>query len=39
VQEYIRLQEEHHQQKSYQDELRQLLAKHKIAFDERYVWD
>ena len=39
VQEYIRLQEEHHRQLSFQDELRQLLKRHGVAFDERYVWD
>jgi REP element-mobilizing transposase RayT len=39
VQEYIRSQEEHHRQLSFQDELRLLLAKHEIAFDERFVWD
>jgi putative transposase len=39
VQEYIRLQEDHHQRLSFQDELRQLLAKHRIVFDERYAWD
>jgi REP element-mobilizing transposase RayT len=39
VQEYIRLQEEHHRRISFQDELRQILKKHGIAFDERYVWD
>lgn len=39
VKEYIRSQEEHHRQLSFQDELRQILKKHGIAFDERYVWD
>jgi putative transposase len=39
VQKYIRSQEEHHQQISFQDELRQILKKHGIAFDERYIWD
>ena len=39
VREYISSQEEHHRQLSFQDELRQLLGKHEIAFDERYVWD
>jgi len=39
VQEYIRSQEEHHRRLSFQDELRQLLTKHNVAFDERYVWD
>jgi putative transposase len=39
VQEYIRSQEVHHRRISFQDELRQILKKHGIAFDERYVWD
>jgi REP element-mobilizing transposase RayT len=39
VQQYIGSQEEHHRQLSFQDELRQLLRRHKITFDERYVWD
>jgi putative transposase len=39
VEDYIRSQEEHHRRFSFQEELRQLLTKHKIAFDERYVWD
>ncbi len=39
VKDYIRSQEEHHRQLSFQDELRNLLKKHGIEFDERYVWD
>ena len=39
VQEYIGSQGGHHRKFSYQDELRQLLKKHGVAFDERYVWD
>jgi len=39
VQEYIGSQEEHHRRFSHQDELRRLLKKHEIAFDEQYVWD
>jgi putative transposase len=39
VEAYIGSQEEHHRKLSFQDELRQLLRKHEIAFDERYVWD
>ena len=37
--EYIANQELHHQKISFQDELRQLLRKHEIEWDERYVWD
>jgi REP element-mobilizing transposase RayT len=36
---YIANQEEHHRRISYQDELRALLRRHEIEFDERYVWD
>ena len=39
VQRYIAGQEEHHRRLSFQDEFRQLLRKHGIEFDERYVWD
>ena len=39
VRRYIGSQEEHHRRFSYQDELRLLLKKHGIAFDEQYVWD
>jgi REP element-mobilizing transposase RayT len=39
VQRYIESQEEHHRRLSFQDEFRQILKKHKIEFDERYVWD
>ena len=36
---YIRQQEEHHEQKSFKDELRYFLNKHKVEYDERYLWD
>ncbi len=39
VKKYIIEQERHHLRQSYQDELRKLLIKHEIEFDERYVWD
>lgn len=39
VREYVRTQEDHHRRFSFQDELRKLLKKHGVAFDERYVWD
>ena len=39
VRKYIANQEEHHKTMSYQDELRALLVKHGIAFDEKYLWD
>ena len=36
---YIRNQEEHHRVKTFQEEYREFLARHKMPFDERYVWD
>jgi putative transposase len=36
---YIQNQEEHHRVKTFQEEYREFLTKHKIQFDERYVWD
>ena len=39
VRKYIAGQEEHHRTVTFQDELRQFLRHHDIAFDERYVWD
>ena len=35
---YIRDQEQHHRRFSFQEELRLLLQKHGISFDERYIW-
>jgi len=39
VDRYIRNQIEHHTRMSFQDEYRQLCAKHEVDIDERYVWD
>ncbi len=36
--EYVNGQEEHHRLISFQDELRLMLKKHRIEFDERYLW-
>ena len=36
---YVQRQEEHHKTMSFQDELRKLCRKHKVDFDERYIWD
>lgn len=36
---YIANQREHHRRESFQDELRALLARYEVPFDERYVWD
>ena len=39
VKTYIAKQAEHHRKLSFQDELRALLTKHQISFDEQYLWD
>jgi REP element-mobilizing transposase RayT len=39
VRRYIANQATHHAKRSFQDELRLILRRHGIAFDERYVWD
>jgi len=39
VRRYIDRQQEHHHGVSFQDELRLLLRKHQMEWDERYVWD
>ncbi len=36
---YVVNQSEHHQEVGFQDELRALLRKHNVEWDERYVWD
>jgi len=36
---YVRKQEEHHRQRTFQDEYRAMLNQYGIDFDEQYVWD
>jgi putative transposase len=36
---YIETQQEHHRTRAFQEEYRELLRKHGVQFDERYVWD
>jgi REP element-mobilizing transposase RayT len=36
---YVEAQVEHHRTRTFQEEYRELLRKHGIDFDERYVWD
>jgi hypothetical protein len=36
---YIEAQPEHHRARTFQEEYRELLRKHGVEFDERYVWD
>lgn len=35
----IKNQEEHHRKMTFQEEFVALLQKHKIEYDERYLWD
>ena len=35
----IRNQEEHHRKMSFQEEFLALLKKHRIDYDERYLWE
>ena len=39
VRTYIANQREHHRHKTFQEEFRRFLERHRIAYDERYVWD
>jgi putative transposase len=39
VEHYIAHQEEHHRERSFQDEYRAFLKRHNVAWDEQYVWD
>jgi REP element-mobilizing transposase RayT len=36
---YIKNQEEHHRERTFQDEVRALMRKHGTPLDERYFWD
>jgi REP-associated tyrosine transposase len=36
---YIDSQQEHHRTRTFQEEYRDILRKHGMNFDERYVWD
>ena len=36
---YIKGQEEHHRKMTFQEEFLTLLKKHRIEYDERYLWD
>jgi REP element-mobilizing transposase RayT len=39
VRRYIRNQKEHHQKRDFESEYIALLKNHKIAFEERYLWE
>lgn len=38
VRAYVRNQEEHHSRRSFQEEYLNLLRRHGVAFDEKYLW-
>ncbi len=39
VREYITRQREHHRKETFQEEYRQFLDRHRVPYNERYVWD
>jgi len=39
VKEYIANQEQHHRKINFQDEMRTLLRRYHVEWDERYIWD
>jgi hypothetical protein len=39
LQKYIANQKQHHRKTTFQEEFRAFLAKYRIEYDERYVWD
>jgi putative transposase len=39
VKAYIAGQEEHHRNRTFQEEFRLMMERHGIEYDERYVWD
>ncbi len=39
ITEYIKGQQEHHRKMTFKEEFLALLKKHKIEYDERYLWD
>jgi len=36
---YVNDQQEHHRTHTFQEEYRDLLRRHRVEFDERYLWD
>lgn len=36
---YIKKQRQHHQKQDFKDELTGILKKHKMEYDEKYLWD
>jgi hypothetical protein len=38
VRHYVASQDEHHRRRTFQDELRLLLKRYGVDYDERYIW-
>jgi putative transposase len=39
LREYFAKQKAHHQKQSFEDELREVLMRYEVDYDERYLWD
>jgi putative transposase len=39
VRAYLNSQKDHHKRTTFQDEFRELLRRHYLEWDERYLWD
>ncbi len=39
VRDYIERQREHHQKRTFKDEFHAFLKRHKVDYDEKYLWD
>ena len=39
VLQYMETEEEHHRTRTFHEEYRELLRRHGVEFDDRYVWD
>jgi REP element-mobilizing transposase RayT len=39
VKAYLATQEEHHRRRTFQEELLELLRRHEIEYDDRYLWE
>ena len=39
VRDYIRRQKEHHRKQTFEDEYLELLRRHQVKFDDKYLWE
>jgi REP element-mobilizing transposase RayT len=39
VRQYVRTQKQHHAERDFKAELLELLTRHDVEYDERYIWD